>query len=89
MFMYKYNHGLLPQIFLNFFSRNQDHHPYPTRNAAKLRTPLAKTLLGAKFITKTGVCFWNNLANSIISTPKIGSFKKRLKTHLMNKLVGQ
>ena len=86
MFMYKYNRGLLPQIFLNFFSRNQDNHPYRTRNATQFRTPLARTQLGSKFITKTGVIFWNNLPNPITTTPKIGPFKKLLKTYLMNKL---
>jgi hypothetical protein len=86
MFMFKYNRGLLPQIFLNFFSRNQDHHSYPTRNAAQLRTPLSRTQLGNKFITKTGVIFWNNLPVHVTTIPKIGLFKRRLKIELMNNL---
>jgi hypothetical protein len=89
MFMFKYNRGLLPQIFQNFFSRNQDHHSYPTRNAAQLRTPLSKTQLGSKFITKSGVIYWNNLPESITTIPKIGLFKKKLKIEIMNRLLPQ
>ena len=82
IFMYKYHHGLLPQIFMNFFTRNQDTHSYRTRNAAKLRTPLFKTQLGTNFIKNTGVNFWNILETNISITNTIGTLKKHLKNYI-------
>jgi hypothetical protein len=84
LFMFKYNHGLLPEIFHNFFTRNQDHHSYYTRNAAQLRTPLSRTQLGTKFIKNTGVNFWNSLESNITAHQKIGTFKTFLKTYVNN-----
>jgi hypothetical protein len=80
--MYKYHHGLLPNIFMNFFTKNQDTHSYQTRNAAKLRTPLFKTQLGSNFIKNTGVKFWNILETSITISTKIGTFKTHLKKYI-------
>ena len=84
--MFKYTHRLLPEIFDNFFSKNQDHHSHHTRNAAKLRTPLAKTQVGSKFIKNSGVGFWNSLETNITSNLKIGAFKNRLKIYINNSL---
>ena len=80
--MYKYHHGLLPEIFAHFFTRNQDNHSYRTRNAAKLRNPLFKTQLGTSFIKNTGVNFWNILEMKISTTDTIGTFKKHLKNYI-------
>ena len=82
--MYKYKHDLLPGMFDNFFSRNQDQHTYGTRNAAKLRTNLSGTQTGSKFIKFTGVGFWNLLENNIITDIKIGPFKRLLKGYIIN-----
>ena len=84
LFMFKFNNGLLPTIFSNFFTRNQDHHTHHTRNASKFRIPLSKTQLASKCITKTGVTFWNHLDATVTAIPKIGSFKKCIKDEIMN-----
>ena len=86
LFMFKYKNNLLPPIFSDFFSKNQDHHTHNTRNASKFRNRLSKTQLGTKCVTNTGVNFWNTLEASIISTLKIGSLKKLLKTHIIKNL---
>jgi hypothetical protein len=84
LLMFKYNHGLLPDIFTNFFSKNKDHHSHHTKNATKLRIPSSKTHVGSKFITNTGVGFWNHLENIITTNLQIGAFKKLLKNVIIN-----
>jgi hypothetical protein len=79
LFMFKYKQGLLPEIFSNFFSKNQDNHSYQTRNATKLRTHLTKTQVGTKFIKNTGISSWNQIESTITSNVKIGTFKNLLK----------
>ena len=66
-FMYKYHHGLLPEIFNEFFTRNQDTHSYSTRNAAKLRNPLFKTQLGTIFLKKYGSKLLEFTGNKLIN----------------------
>ena len=52
IFMYKYTNGMLPGIFDKKKYCNKECHNYNTRNANKLRTPLARTTLASKFIKK-------------------------------------
>ena len=75
IFMFKYNSGMLPNLFDNFFKCNSDSHQYNTRNALKLRTPLARTSLATKFIKKTGVELWNTLETDMEVNCSIGTFK--------------
>jgi hypothetical protein len=84
IFMFKSQNGLFPDIFNDFFTKNNELHTYHTRNAANLRAPTIKTQIGSKFIRNTGVSFWNNLENSITSNLKIGSYKKVLKSKIIN-----
>jgi hypothetical protein len=83
LFMFKYQNGLLPEIFNYFFIKNNEYHTHFTRNATKLRVPLSKTQIGSKFIRNTGVPFWNLLENHIVGNHKIGSFKRLLKTYII------
>jgi hypothetical protein len=83
IFMHKYNMGKLPRIFDNFFQENQEIHHYPTRNSNKLRPPKNKSNLANRFITKTGVEFWNNISTKIPINTTISTFKRHLKDYLM------
>jgi hypothetical protein len=85
IFMFKYTNSLLPPLFNNLFSMNMDIHRYPTRSAHLLRVPIVKTRLADKFITKTGGHIWNNLKTALNTSGKLGSLKKLLKLHLVNK----
>jgi hypothetical protein len=42
IFMHKFKTNKLPEIFSNFFSKNNEHHEYAMRGATKLRLPKAK-----------------------------------------------
>jgi hypothetical protein len=83
LFMYKFKNNMLPSIFSEFFSTNQDYYMHNTRNASNFRNRLSKTQVGTKFITNTGVNFWNSLEITIITTLKIGSLKKLLKNYVI------
>jgi hypothetical protein len=85
LFMFKFNHGLLPEIFSNFFTKKQFYHSHNTRNANKFKTPLTKTLSATRFIKYTDVASWNFLETSITNTEKIGTFKKLLNIFIINK----
>ena len=84
--MYKYKHELLPDMFRDFFIKNDEVHSYPTRNSKKLRPPLTKSRMASKFIKFTGVNFWNQLEESIVKNLKIGSFKYHLKDYIISTL---
>jgi hypothetical protein len=81
--MFKFKNGLLPDIFSSFFTCNNSNHRYPTRAGNKFRTPITRTTIASKFITRTGVPLWNKLEDSITSNVKIGTFKNKLKTYLI------
>ena len=83
IFMFKSQNGLFPDIFRDFFTKNNELHTHHTRNAEKLRVPTVKTLIGSKFIRNTGVAFWNQLDNNITANLKIGSFKTLLKSFII------
>ena len=85
LFMFKFTHGLLPDIFSSFFIQNQFYHHHNTRSASQFRTPLTKTSHATRFIKFTGVAAWNSLDPSITSACKIGTFKKLLKISIVNK----
>ena len=83
IFMFKFQNGLFPDIFNDFFIKNNELHTHHTRNAAKLRVPSVKTHIASKFIRNTGVSFWNRLENEIVVNHKIGTFKRLLKTYII------
>jgi hypothetical protein len=83
--MYKFMKSLLPTTFDKFYSENREHHLYPTRSSNQLRLPLVKTKLAENFITKVGVRVWNEISMEIEVNTKIGSFKSKLKSHLVGK----
>jgi len=83
IFMFNHNRGKHPQIFDNFFQKNENFHQYATRSASNLRPPTIKTLLAEKFIKRTGVEFWNKLQQIIPTNISESTFKKYLKTYLL------
>ena len=38
-FMYSYNHGILPEAFINLFQQHNEIHNYNTRDARKIILP--------------------------------------------------
>ena len=84
MFMYSHNKGKLPTIFDNFFQKNEEIHHYATRSALNLRPPRIKSQLAERFIKRTGVEFWNKIKHIIPVNKSDGTFKKHLKSYLLD-----
>ena len=84
IFMHKFKHNTLPDIFSNFFTENSDHHSHATRGASRLRPPKYKFKIANNFIKKTGVNMWNKLEmNASFNTNLcIATFKKHLKKYI-------
>ena len=63
LFMFKYHHNLLPDIFTDMFSTNNSTHDYDTRFGKDLRIPLSTLTLRSKTINVRGVKIWNLVNN--------------------------
>ena len=83
IFMYKYNHKMLPDALTPLFFRNNAIHNYNTRNSNKLRAP--RTHTHTKFITHAGVKIWNEISEKVNPIQKMGAFKRNIITHLIEK----
>ena len=81
--MYNYKKNALPAIFQSMFTKNLSFHNYPTRHSDEFHLPLLRTVLAQKTFIYDGPKFWNSLCENIRNAPSLSSFKKRLKTHLL------
>ena len=59
MFMYKYNSGLLPNIFGNMFKLNQYVHRYNTRQSTQIHISLATLEIRLRSVRIKGGIIWN------------------------------
>ena len=64
LFMYKFHHNLLPNVFENFFRLNSEFHSYQTRHNEMLSTPLCKSERMRRTIRHRGVQVWNQITSS-------------------------
>ena len=69
----------LPAIFDSFFQINDGSSTHITRQIGQIKTPFYKTTLGNKFIKKTGVELWNELATSHNCNISLSLIKKLVK----------
>jgi hypothetical protein len=83
IFMFKYNHNMMPTSFDHLFQTNNTYHQHNTRGSANLRPPKVKTSMAEKFITFSGAKLWNDIGSKINSTLKIGTFKQKLISQLI------
>ena len=75
---------MLPPIFDNYFTYNMSVYDHSTRHCLNLHLPHFRTNLRANSIRICGVKVWNALDYSVKSKMSIYSFKKQLKTSLIN-----
>ena len=83
LFMYKYHHGWLSQIF-DMFKRNSEVHNYSTRQIQLLHPPKPKTEFGKRSFRYQAVLIWNLVYHHLNVNIKIGTFKKNLKRYLLS-----
>ena len=84
IFMYKYNHKLLPSIFNSFFKRNSEFHEYETSKRNMLIIPFCRTNRIKRTIRYQGVIIWNKILSLNINvTLSIDSYKFYMKKALL------
>jgi len=85
IFMFKYDKGLLPNIFDNMFSRQIDVHSHSTRNRETFTLPICRTQSKMNSICYYGAYFWNNFINVLIKNCNftLYTFKKVLRQSLI------
>jgi hypothetical protein len=84
-FMFKFYKGLLPDVFQNYFVRNNNIHAYNTRNANNLRIPLYRSVLGQNSFHYNVVKLWNDVGSKLYKASlSCSSFKRLLKSSLLS-----
>ena len=87
IFMFKYHYEMLPPVFTNFFSYNNNLHSYPTRTCNNIHLNNPKILLAHKALRHHGPDIWNTLPNSLKQITLLTSFKRSLKEMLLNQYI--
>lgn len=86
MFVFKFLRGLLPNIFSDFFVRNNDVSDRQTRQKNLLYLPVCRTTLYQKTIKITGVREWNMKAHLLNRQCSQHTFKKHLKELILENI---
>ena len=81
-FVNKCLHGECPELFSNYFNRQQ--HTYNVR-INKLRVPRSRTSLGSNSVKIKGAVLWNNLDRNVKLKADLKCFKRLLKVHYLHK----
>lgn len=84
MFMFKFNHSMLPDIFNLMFTCNKDVHSYNTRQRNKLHVPKVHNDAMQRTLRYKGVYLWNCYYDKVVHNCSIGTYKNNLKTYLLN-----
>ena len=81
---YLYCNCNLPDIFVNYFSLNNDFHQYFTRSSSHLHLLRVNTSYGSRCIKFKASQLWNTIPEELKLINKLNSFKNHLKSHLFN-----
>ena len=83
LFMYKYHHRILPNVFDDFFVSNASIHNHFTRQRYHFHVPLQSTLL-SRTVRVTGVTLYNHFDNVLSMSVSYDSYKLTLKRYILN-----
>jgi len=83
-FMFRFNRDLLPKAFSTYFMMVFDIYTHLTRLAKDYRVTFSRTNIRSFSIKTTGSNIWNNLPSHQRDASNIYSFKKLLRTTLLN-----
>ena len=78
-FMYKVEHGMVPETLSNFFIKVSERSLKDTRQSNDFHLPLLRTKPARRSLTYRGPVLWNALPNEIRLRPSLQSFKRALK----------
>lgn len=83
--MFKIMKGIAPSVLNDMFTTNINIHQHLTRQSHKLHIPVARTNLMKRTFRHRGVFIWNSMMEKINAECSFTSYKKRLKSYLLNK----
>ena len=83
IFMYKFHHNLLPEIYNEYFKCNNEIRPVITRQSNDLYIPIYKSLLSKAFIKYHGVIIWNHFKLSVDINKRLKTFKKYVRLKIL------
>ena len=83
--MYNYVNQKLPDIFNNYFQKNNDVHDKETRQADLFHAPFGRLDVRKFSIRIHGSEVWNSLPCYIKCPMSIGVFKQKIRKHLIDK----
>ena len=86
VFMFKYQKGILPEIFNNMFRINSSFHIYNTRKREDFSVPTIHSTIRSHSICFTGVHEWNSLCNDLKSSSTLSRFRTLLKRSIFEKM---
>jgi len=85
LFMFKFHKCMLPSLFQSMFTYVSN--AYNTRQLGRLCVPLGKSTTINNTIRFIGVKLWNTYINIIDNNCTINTFKKKLKSYLLNVII--
>src|SRR6218665_3241358 len=86
-FMFRYDRGLLPPAYNDFFGHVSKVHSHYTRNSTQYRRIFARTNTRRFSIRFLGVSVWEEIPLTIRMSSNVYIFKRKLCTHLVGEIV--
>ena len=84
LFMFKYYHLSLPDIFSQFFTPNEEIHRYDTRQRKEYHAVRVQSSLTNRLIRYTGVKLHNYFHTILDYNCSIHCYKKHLRSHILS-----
>ncbi len=84
LFVYKFDHGLLPDIFNKYFQKNHEFHTHLTRSADLYRPCNYVSDLARNTIKTNGPLIWNSIDLEIRKSNTVKSFCTHYKDYLLS-----
>ena len=85
LIIYKCINNLAPSYLSNNFRKRSELHEHPMRDQELLNIPLFRTATGKRTFHYRAVKIWNELEDELKLIPTHGNFKRKLKSHLLDK----
>ena len=84
LFIFTYEHNLLPSSFNNMFSKSSDIHSYNLGSSNQFRSEFSRTTFKKFSICCRGPLLFSTLPSSLTSVNSFSLFKSRLKKYILS-----
>ena len=82
-FVFKHQHGLLPEVFDDYFITNDTIHRHFTRQTTQLHKTQHKNMYGGKMVKRRGIQYWNELPITLRNAACIKTFTTHVKQYII------